>query len=42
LQQTEDEEIEFGTRGEWIVDDVQMGENIIVPLLGEMLHFGLY
>jgi len=31
LQQTKNEDIEFGIRGEWIVDDVQMGDNIVVP-----------
>lgn len=31
-QQNEDEEIEFGLGGEWIVDDVQVGENTTVLL----------
>jgi hypothetical protein len=32
LQQTEDEEIEFGTRGKWIANNVQVRENIAIPL----------
>jgi hypothetical protein len=31
LQQTEDEKLGLNTRGEWMVDDVQMGENITIP-----------
>jgi hypothetical protein len=30
LQQTEYEDIEFGIRGKWIIDDVQVGKNITV------------
>ncbi len=29
-QQNEDEKFEFEMGGEWIVDDVQVGENIVV------------
>jgi hypothetical protein len=29
LQQIEDEDIEFGTRGKWIIDDLQVGKKRI-------------
>jgi len=32
LQQTKDEDIEFGTRGKWITDDLQVWKNVSIPL----------